>query len=85
MDLEERNGKPKQFKHGPLGKPVREMDWEEICLWLEEMGARDHVIEFQRERQLSGTDVEQIIQKPWKFAIEEVRFLAYPIWTFHMI
>ena len=72
MDLEERDASLTASEHGPLGKPVRNMDWEEICLWLEQMGARDVVVDLQREQQHSGQDIEHMIQKPWKYAIDEV-------------
>ena len=74
LDLEEKDGSTIQSQHGPLGKQIREMDWEEILVWLEQMGARDIIIELQREKQHSGQDIENIIQKSWKVAIEEVIF-----------
>ena len=55
------------------------MDWEDVCVWFEEIGAQELDIDAQREKQFSGRDYDHMIQKPWKFAIEEV--LVLPPYT----
>jgi hypothetical protein len=71
-DLEGRDENVKALQWGPMGPPVRAMDWEEICVWLESMGAQENIVEIQRENRYSGLDFDGTFEKPWKAAIEKV-------------
>ena len=73
LDIEGKD--PTSTNHGPAGKVVREMDWDDVCVWFEEIGVHELDIDTQREKQFSGRDYDHMIQKPWKLAIEEVTFV----------
>ena len=47
---------------GPIGRPVKEMDWGDLVVYLEEMEFPEPVIKEQRESQWSGKDLQEVVE-----------------------
>ena len=57
-DLEGKTGDPNANLWGPLGPVIKEMEWEDLVVYFEEMDFPDSVVDQQRRSQWNGKDLQ---------------------------
>jgi hypothetical protein len=60
--LEGRESDTWDFLWGELGPPVSEMSWEEVALWLENLGIAPEAVDKQLREQSTGDEVQAYVE-----------------------